>query len=646
VLKKVIMSKELTITVVAIGIYFSVAHSLWTGLAVSIPAWIISRCHNLAYLAYHTLGRDLLTIYRFIQILYKTQIAKIFDMGVAAKFMKTAALVPEKTMITFCGEDGDTIMTFREAREKSCQVARFFKQKGFKKGDVIAIVMENRVDYCCYWLGLSMIGVVPALVNSNLRKNGLLHTITVAHSKAVIFSGELEQGILDVSDELGGVDLYCIDGQVHNKAVNLSKQTKLQSTDDLETMVSGYTDDLFYIYTSGTTGLPKAAIIKNSRFMFTVYALYSMAKVYKDDILYSPLPMYHSSAGAMITGNAMLEGVSIVSRKKFSARNYWKDCCRNNVTVAQYIGEVARYLHATPPSKYDNTHKVRLLVGNGMRVEIWQQFYERFGRPMINEFYGSTEGNCSVGNISGKVGAVGFISVLFPMLFPLGIVAIDEDTREPLRDGSGLCVPCPPGKSGEIVGRIDKGHPVRDFHGYSDKEATNKKIIRNVWRKGDACFRSGDILEMDELGWVYFKDRSGDTFRWKGENVSTAEVESNCSSIIGLQDCVVYGVEVKGCEGKAGMLAIPDPNRLVDLTALTEGLEARLPSYARPVFIRLTDKIDLTATFKLKKRELQKEGFRRDLISDPLYILDNITRSYVEMTEEHHRLLQEERLKL
>jgi len=238
----------------------------------------------------------------------------------------------------------------------------------------------------------------------------------------------------------------------------------------------------------------------------------------KNDILYSAMPMYHSAAGAALTGNALCEGIPMVSRNKFSAKQFWNDCCSHNVTCAQYIGEIARYLYYTPECEAEKKHTVRMMFGNGMRPEIWQKFTERFGIKQIGEFYGSTEGNCSTMNYSNKVGSVGFVSVLFPSLIPLVVIKVDEHTRAPLRDPkTGLALPCETGEAGELIGKIEKGHPVRDFHGYADKNATEQKIVSNVWSTGDMWFRSGDIFIMDEFGWLYFKDRAGDTFRWKEE---------------------------------------------------------------------------------------------------------------------------------
>lgn len=518
------------------GVYLAGQTSLLYAVLSSWLVWLYLGGTTWLYLAYHTLGRDLLTISRFLHLLYVNFFAKYRDLSVADKFRITARRLPDKPMIIMCGEGGDTAITFREVRELANQVARCFRKRGYKKGDVVALVMENRLDYCCYWLGLSMLGVVPALVNCNLRDSSLVYTITIANSKGVVYSAELEPAMADISGYLNNnVELFCVDSQKLGLALDLRSLLSKEDTEDISEKITGYQEDLFYIYTSGTTGLPKAAIIKSQRFMFTVYALYSMTKLTENDVLYSPLPMYHTSAGAMATGNAMMEGLTLISRKKFSAKNFWSDICRHKVTCAQYIGEIARYLYSSPVSEYEKKHCLRLMVGNGLRPELWEKFCERFGIAKINEFYGSTEGNCSVGNISGKTGSVGFISVLFPFLFPLGLIVVDEETREPLRDSRGFCVPCKPGQPGELVGRIERGHPVRDFHGYADKSATEKKVIYDVWRKGDMCFRSGDILVQDEFGWLYFKDRAGDTFRWKGENVSTAEVEAICSSILDLK---------------------------------------------------------------------------------------------------------------
>jgi len=283
----------------------------------------------------------------------------------------------------------------------------------------------------------------------------------------------------------------------------------------------------------------------------------------------------------------------------------------------------------------DRSHSVRMVVGNGLKLDIWEKFTQRFGIKLVCEFYGATEGNCSVANYGGRVGSVGFIPTLLPsILFPLCLVKVDKDTKEPVRDSDGLCVVCQTGEPGELVGKITRGHPVRDFNGYADKSATSKKVMMDVWKKGDKFFRTGDIFVMDDLGWLYFKDRAGDTFRWKGENVSTTEVEAIVSSILGLRDVVVYGVEIPGTDGRAGMAAIPDPDRTVDLKQLYDRVETMLPAYARPQFVRIVDKIDMTATQRLKKRDLQQQGFDPSILKDPLYFRDGKMKNYVILGQE------------
>merc|ERR1719400_1277942 len=529
--------------------------------AVTGLVWLFLGGFHTLYLVYATGWRDFQIVIRFIHLLWVNFKAKWNNQTVGELFLKTAERLPDKVMITLCHENGKDEMTFREVKEMSCRVAHYFQQQGYKKGEVVALVMENRVDYCCYWIGMTMVGVIPALVNSNLRQQSLLHTITVAKARAVVFSSELTSAITTILPSLteASVKIYSADS---TDVPNLSEEiASYPTTTPVKT--TGNNDPMLYIYTSGTTGLPKAAVLKHSRFLFAAYALYTMTLLHEDEVLYSPLPMYHTAGAAVCFGNAMVGGMKMVTRKKFSARSFWNDCISEGVTCAQYIGEIARYLYATPECPEEKSHKVRMMFGNGLRPQIWKKFVDRFNIKQINEFYGSTEGNCSVGNFSNKVGAVGFISVLFPFLLPLGLVKVDEETREPLRTEDGLCIPCEFGEPGELVGRIDRGHPVRDYHGYADDSSTKKKVMKDVWRKGDMCFRSGDILVMDELGWLYFKDSAG----------------------VGLRDCVVYGVEIPGTEGRAGMVAIPDPERKVDVEKLYEGLREKLPAYARPIFV-------------------------------------------------------------
>ncbi|XP_009948938.1 PREDICTED: long-chain fatty acid transport protein 1-like, partial [Leptosomus discolor] len=301
--------------------------------------------------------------------------------------------------------------------------------------------------------------------------------------------------------------------------------------------------------------------------------------------------------------------------------------------IIQYIGEICRYLLNQPVRESETQHCVRLAVGNGLRPTIWEDFTRRFRIKQIGEFYGATECNCSIANLDGKVGACGFNSRILPNVYPIRLVKVNEDTMELIRDSGGLCIPCRPGEPGLLVGQINQQDPLRRFDGYVSESATHKKIADNVLRKGDQAYLSGDVLVMDEFGYMYFRDRSGDTFRWRGENVSTTEVEGTLSHILNQTDVAVYGVEVPGVEGKAGMAAIADPKAKVNPNVLYQELQKVLPPYARPVFLRLLPQVDTTGTFKIQKTRLQREGFDPHQTSDRLYFLDLKLGKYVPLDE-------------
>lgn len=273
------------------------------------------------------------------------------------------------------------------------------------------------------------------------------------------------------------------------------------------------------------------------------------------------------------------------------------------------------------------------MVGNGLRSQIWEQFVQRFGIERICEFYGATEGNSNLINLDSKVGAIGFLSRFISSIYPLILVKCDEVTGEILRDDKGRCIPCGPYEQGLLLGKIDPKKPILNFAGYADKTASEKKMVHNVRKEGDCYFNSGDVFVMDHFGYFYFKDRTGDTFRWRGENVSTTEVEGVISNLIGYKDATVYGVAVPNVEGKAGMMAIADPEKKLDLSALANGLRSSLPAFARPLFLRILPETPLTATFKLKKKELMEEGFNPQRHQDPMFFLDQKTGEYVPLTQ-------------
>uniref|UniRef100_A0A667GIF1 long-chain-fatty-acid--CoA ligase n=1 Tax=Lynx canadensis TaxID=61383 RepID=A0A667GIF1_LYNCA len=528
--------------------------------------------------------------WRFLRIVCKTARRDLFGLSVLIRvrlelrrhqrarhtipriFQVVAQRQPDRLALVDAGSG--VCWTFAQLDAYSNAVANLFCRLGFTPGDVVAILLEGRPEFVGLWLGLAKAGVEAALLNVNLRREPLAFCLGTSGAKALIFGGELAA------------------------------------------------DRLFYIYTSGTTGLPKAAIVVHSRYYriaaFGHYA-YSMQVA---DVLYDCLPLYHTAGNIMGVGQCLLYGLTVVLRKKFSASRFWDDCVKYNCTVVQYIGEICRYLLKQPVREAEGRHRVRLAVGNGLRPAIWEEFTERFGVRQIGEFYGATECNCSIANVDGKVGSCGFNSRILPHVYPIRLVKVNEDTMELLRDAQGLCIPCQAGEPGLLVGQINQQDPLRRFDGYISESATSKKIAHSVFRKGDSAYLSGDVLVMDELGYMYFRDRGGDTFRWRGENVSTTEVEGVLSRLLGQTDVAVYGVAVPGVEGKAGMAAIADPHGQLSPNVLYQELQKVLAPYARPIFLRLLPQVDTTGTFKIQKTRLQHEGFDPRQTSDRLFFLD------------------------
>jgi fatty-acyl-CoA synthase len=309
--------------------------------------------------------------------------------------------------------------------------------------------------------------------------------------------------------------------------------------------------------------------------------------------------------------------------------NFWPDIVRHDCTLFQYIGELCRYLLKAPPSEYEGRHRLRLVCGNGLRGDIWEGFQGRFAIPRILEFYAATEGNFSLFNVEGQPGAIGRIPPLLAHRFPAGLVKLAPDTGAPLRNDEGLCIACARGEAGEAIGRIGKADEGGGrFEGYTDAAETERKILRDVFAKGDAWFRTGDLMRLDDKGFFHFVDRIGDTFRWKGENVATSEVNDAVRDFTGVVDATTYGVSIPGADGRAGMSAIV-VNEGFEIEALPAHLAQRLPGYARPVFIRISRELDATETFKQKKGGLAREGFDPSAIVEPLFMLEPKSGAYV-----------------
>jgi len=600
---------------------------------------------DLIFILLATLPRDVTAVYKLLSLVFYTKRAEMQNLTVPKMFERSVKKFPSKVLFRY--EDQE--WTFKQVDEESNRIGHFFLHQGLKSGESVGVFMTNTPQFVATWLGLAKVGLIPALINNNLRQESLTHSIKVANCKALVFSSQFQEAVAQITNifnlgnEESALQLFVTGGKSSDNSsllecVDLDEGVREESCEPIPQLIQdsiNFKDKLMYIYTSGTTGLPKAAVIKHARYILAGGGLTIMIGVRPSDVVYCPLPLYHSVGGMISLSGCMANGITMVIREKFSPSNYWKDCVRHNVTVCQYIGEICRYLLGSPECEEESRHSVRLMFGNGLRPDIWEDFVERFSIPNISEFYGSTEGNSNILNYDNTVGAVGFVPVLFASILPLGPIKVDESGEAVKDPETGLCIRCKPGEPGEFVGVIQQNHPVREFAGYLDAESTQKKVISDVWKKGDMCFRSGDILVSDKYGYLYFKDRKGDTFRWKGENVSTAEVESVVSGCLGLTDVVVYGVAVPGAEGRAGMAAIvhqgPKP---VDLIILAEKMQAKLPIYARPIFLRLVSELDMTGTFKLKKRSLQMEGFNPGEVSDRLFFLDTKTNKYTKLSDE------------
>ncbi|XP_059170137.1 long-chain fatty acid transport protein 1-like isoform X2 [Physella acuta] len=567
------------------------------------------------------------------------------NMTVVKIFEGTVRKNPNKAFVHF----QDQVWTFNDAKLYADKIANFFYDSGYRKGDVIALFTENCPQYIPLWLGMSKMGIVAALINFNLRDMSLAHCIKISEAKAVIFGENLVEAVKDIRLSLPQSTVYFCLGNVSQadfSAVNLDNAIETIPLYEIPTVNVKCSDRLFYVYTSGTTGLPKAAVVTNTRFCYMGYGVELMLDISPKDVIYISLPLYHTAGGIIGAAQAILSGTTLALRTKFSASQFWTDCVKYQCTVAQYIGELCRYLLAQPVRPEETQHSVRLMFGNGIKPQIWKQFQDRFGIKMIGEFYGATEGNCSIVNNRNKIGAVGFTTRILPFLYPITLIKVDLETNEVCRDKNGVCIKAEPGEPGELVGKIVKGDPVREFDGYVDDKATTKKVIRDVFSKGDLAFSTGDILVMDELGFFYFRDRTGDTFRWRGENVSTSEVEAVISNVVGLKDAVVYGVEVPGYEGRAGMAAIVDETGSINTHQLGLSLSRALPAYARPLFIRLLKEADTTGTFKLKKTNLRDEGFNVTTIKDRIFILDQRTQQYQVLTPDVYKSVLDGRLRV
>lgn len=588
---------------------------------------------------FERLGADLAFITGVIRTLRRTtpiarHPGRVFPLVIdelAQRFDERPALISERE--TF---------SYRQLAERSNRYARWALSQQLAKGDTVCLLMPNRPEYMALWIGITRVGGVVALLNTNLLGPSLAHCIDLVAPKHLIVAGELSgaftsaQPFLKTSPKLwwhGEGNFPRIDQQIEQLSGDaLSAAERVPLTIE---------DRALYIYTSGTTGLPKAANVNHYRIMLASFGFAGVMNTKASDRMYDCLPMYHTAGGLVATGALLVNGGAVVIREKFSAREFWNDIVRYDCTLFQYIGELCRYLLNAPPDPNETRHRLRLACGNGLRPDIWNVFRQRFGIPQIREFYAATEGNVLMFNFDGKPGAIGRLPWFAAHRFPMQLIRVDVETGEPLRTPDGFCIPAAPHEAGEAVGKIvqDAARPGNRFDGYSNAAENERKILRNVLEPGDAWFRSGDLMQRDEAGYFYFVDRIGDTFRWKGENVSTIEVAEIINLFEGVQESTVYGVPVPGRDGCAGMAALVC-NAACNLASLHAYLKRYLPAYARPLFLRIRDHIDATSTFKQKKIELARQGFDPGKIDDPLYFNDPQAAAFVRLDATLYQRIQ------
>jgi fatty-acyl-CoA synthase len=545
----------------------------------------------------------------------RQSLGKVFERCVEA-YPDNAALLFE-----------DRSYTYAELNEWANQMAHALTLRGVRKGDCVGLVMENRPELVAGVLATVKLGAVAGLVNTNQKNETLLHSLKLLKARVLVIGQECLSAVREAMGTKTLKDMNVVwvphsdkDRQPAGMDNLLELAAQRPSTNPRSTQEVLASDPCFYIFTSGTTGMPKASIMTHFRWLSAMNGFGSALRLKPDDVFYCCLPLYHNNALTVSWGSVLSAGATLALDKKFSASKFWDRVRHYNATAFSYIGELLRYLLNRPAHHNDQNHTIRLITGNGLRPELWERFERRFGIDRIHEFYGASESNIGFINIFGQRNTVGFT----PM--PFAIVQCDPVTEEPSRKSNGRMVRVKTGEVGLLVSEISDRHP---FDGYTDEQASEKKLLRDVFKKGDCWFNSGDLVRSQGWQHIQFVDRLGDTFRWKGENVATSEVEGVLALADSIEHAVVYGVSVAGHDGRAGMAAISlKPNFEFDGEFLAHHMRSRLPAYAVPVFLRIRTEQDTTGTFKYQKSQLKKDGFSPDTVSDPLYALLDGGSSY------------------
>ncbi|MBS0580898.1 MAG: long-chain-acyl-CoA synthetase [Proteobacteria bacterium] len=532
-------------------------------------------------------------------------------------------------------------LSFSQLNQGANRIAHAALARGLKPGDVVALMMDNYPEFPMVWLGLAKVGIRTALLNTSARGPILKHALEQTAARALVYgpecadrvasleAAELPASVLQFAPP-GVAPVACVPGSASlEEAMARSSDANPDRRHRAGVRLG---DPLYFIFTSGTTGLPKAALMSHLRFLNAGGVIAGLLDLKRGDVFYNVLPLYHGAGGMVVVSVALHLGIPIVLRRRFSASEFWNDVRTHRVTAWYYIGEICRYLLSQPPRTDDREHTLRRMSGAGLKADVWREFAHRFGIERICEGLGSTEANYGITNVDNKVGSVGRLP--YPERSNIRVLRYDAESGTHVRAADGSPVLCRPGEVGELIAEILDGPTAAGFfEGYTSAQATEAKILRNLFRPGDRWVRSGDLVRFDAEDYYYFVDRVGDTFRWKGENVSTDEVAEALGRFPGPAVVNVYGVRVAGAEGRAGMVALTyaDP-RLFDAQAFHAFAAARLADYAVPLFVRISRDADLTTTFKLRKIDLQRAGYDPSRTADALFVRDARAGTYLPLT--------------
>ena len=556
--------------------------------------------------------------------------------GLGIAFEKAVKRNPQGIALLF----EDQSYSYRALNEWANQIAHYYLSLGAKKGDVIAVMVENRPELIATIVALAKIGVTIALVNTSQVGKVLAHSINLVNPIAVIAGEEVRAAIDEARPELkvpqdrfhwfADQETRKHAGTAPKDYVNLAQQIdQFPKFNPSTTRTVTGKDGLFYIYTSGTTGLPKAVIFTHSRWTLAYGTYGHILNLGKDDVMYVTLPLYHATGVVVCWCGVIAGSATLAVRRKYSTSAFWKDVQKFNASAIGYVGELCRYLIDAPTTELDRAHRVTKMIGNGMRPNIWGKFKERFGVQEVLELYASSEGNVGFSNIFNFDNTVGFSPT------PYAIVEFDKEKNELVRDKKGHCKKVKTGEVGLLIGKITSRSP---FDGYTDPEKNKSVILKDVFKSGDAYFNTGDLVRDIGFRHAQFVDRLGDTFRWKGENVSTTEVENMVSEYDKITEAVVYGVEIPNTNGRAGMAAITlaDGAELneQDLAQMLVSFKKCLPAYAVPVFLRVQKQVETTGTFKYQKNKLKEQAFDPKKTDERLLVLLPNSSAYADLTQQ------------